>query len=286
MKYRKLGNTGLIVSEGSSGHDGSTSSKRLTLKRMGEGRFFSSTALKGTVARLGILVVLILLSQHIIHGQERPAVSELVRQFQGETVFWRQFEVAKAIVTAKDTGVLPQLEPWLTHEDRQLRGNAAFIFAQLGDSRGFEVIVAILSDRSERRQVDNISSVGLPDVQGQITQDRYYAAHLLGNLKDPRAISILVPLLTEPVVKDIVPWSLAQIGNRSAIPPLIRTLVDPDPSMRVLAIHALADLKATDALPPLRQLLDDTARSNFDKSESVAEAAQSAIGKLQSETAR
>jgi HEAT repeat protein len=251
---------------------------------MGEVRFFSSTALKGIVVRLGIAVVLLLPSPNIIHSQQRPSVSELLQQFQGETVFWRQFEVAKAIVAAKDMGVLPQLEPWLTHEDRELRGNAAFIFARLGDSRGFDVIVSILGDRSERRKVDKISSVGLPDVQGQITQDRYYAAHLLGDLKDPRAIPILVPLLTEPIVKDIVPWSLAQIGNRSAIPPLIRTLSDPDPSMRVLAIYALADLKATDALPRLRQLLDDTARSHFDKLESVAEAAQAAI--LQSEAAR
>jgi HEAT repeat protein len=235
---------------------------------------------------LGVLVILLLPSPHVIDGQQSPSVSELLRQFQGETVFWRQFEVAKAIVAANDTRVLPQLVSWLTHEDRQLRGNAAFIFARLGDPRGFDVIVAILGDRSEDRKVQKISSVGLPDVQGQITQDRYYAAHLLGDLKDPRAIPILVPLLTEPVVKDIVPWSLAQIGNRSAIPPLIRILSDPDPSMRVLAIYALVDLKAAEALPRLRQLLDDNARSHFGKLESVAEAAQAAIARLQLETAR
>jgi hypothetical protein len=34
-------------------------------------------------------------------------------------------------------------------EDRHLRGNAAFIYAWLGDPRGFDVIAAILSDRSE-----------------------------------------------------------------------------------------------------------------------------------------
>ena len=51
--------------------------------------------------------------------------------------------------------------------------------------------------------------------------------------------------------------------------------------MRVLAIQALVELKATEALPQLRRLLDDNARSNFDKLESVAEAAQAAIAKLQ-----
>jgi HEAT repeat protein len=96
--------------------------------------------------------------------------------------------VAKAIVAANDKSVLPKLESWLTHEDRHLRGNAAFIFAELSDARGFDVIVAILGDHSETREVHNISSVGPPWAQGQISEDRYYAAHLLGDLKDPRAI--------------------------------------------------------------------------------------------------
>jgi HEAT repeat protein len=253
---------------------------------MGEVRFFSTTALKGIVARLGILVALLLPSPHVIHGQQRPSISELLRQFEGERVFWRQFEVAKAIVATNDASVLPQLESWLTHEDRHLRGNAAFIFCGLGDTRGFDVIVSILGDRSERREVHKISSVGLPSIQRQISEDRYYAAHLLGDLKDPRAVPILVPLLADPDVNYIVPWSLGQISNSSAIAPLIGSLSDPNPSMRVLVIHALVELKAGGALPRLRQLLDDNARSNFDKFESVAEAAQVAVAKLKSEPAR
>jgi HEAT repeat protein len=248
---------------------------------MGEVRLSAARALQATVVRLGTLIVLLLPSPRIIHGQQRPSVSGLLRQFENERVFWRQFEVAKAIVAANDTSVLPRLESWLTHEDRHLRGNVAFIFARLGDSRGFDVIVAILGDRSEKREVHTISSVGSPSIQGQIREDRYYAAHLLGDLKDPRAIPILVPLLTDPDVNYIVPWSLGQIGDRSAITPLIGSLSDPNPSMRVLAIHALVELKAAEALPRLRRLLDDNARANFDKLESVAGAAQVAIGKLQ-----
>jgi HEAT repeat protein len=95
-----------------------------------------------------------------------------------------------------------------------------------------------------------------------------------------------VPLLKDPEVNYIVPWSLGQIGNGSAIQLLIGTLSDQNPSMRVLAIYALKELKAIEALPRLRQLLGDNERCNFDKLESVAQAAQAAITKLSSETAR
>lgn len=219
-------------------------------------------------------------------GQEPPPVSRLIQQFEGEKVFWRQFKIAKAIAERNDPSVLPRLEPWLAHNDRHLRGNAAFIFGRLGDRRGFDVIVAILGDHSETRTVESISSNGTPFVKGQIREDRYYAAHLLGDLKDPRAIPILVPLLADSDINYIVPWSLAQIGDRSAIAPLIATLTDRNPSMRVLAIKALANLNATEALPQLRLLLNDQERCNFDKFESVADAAKEAITALQPKPAR
>ncbi|WP_321471329.1 HEAT repeat domain-containing protein [uncultured Paludibaculum sp.] len=247
-------------------------------------QYFRTGALHAIVARLGFFALLFTFPPLIL-GQQRPSVARLIQQFEGEKFFWRQFEIAKAITAANDPSVLPRLEPWLTHNDRHLRGNAAFIFARLGDRRGFDVIVTILSDRSETRQVHSISSNGDPSVKGQIREDRYYAAHLLGDLKDARAIPILVPLLADPDVNYIVPWSLGQIGDRSAVPPLIATLGDRNPSMRVLAIKALTELKATEALPHLRLLLNDQARCNFDKLESVAEAAQAAITALQPKTA-
>src|SRR5215469_6549965 len=133
-------------------------------KSFGEVRLFSTMAQRATVARLGILVVLLLPSPHVIHGQQRPSVDELLQQFESSTVFWQQFGVAKAIVAANDRSVLPRLEPWLTHNDRCLRGNAAYIFGRLGDPRGFDVIVAILADRSANREIHAISSVGGPSL--------------------------------------------------------------------------------------------------------------------------
>jgi HEAT repeat protein len=233
----------------------------------------------------GVPLVLLFAAACVNAGQRRPSVAELLERFESTTLFWQQFEVAKEIVAAKDTSVLPKLQPWLTHEDRHLRGNAAFIYAGFGDSRGFEVIVAILEDRSERPEGQGMTN-GRWSLPGQIHADRYYAAHLLGDIKDSRAVPVLVPLLQDTEVNYIVPWSLGQIGDASAIQPLIRTLSNPNPSMRVLAIYALVELKATEALPTLRQLLGDSERSNFDKLESVADAARDAIARLQAETPR
>ncbi len=231
------------------------------------------------IASLTFALVGLFAAPCTILGQEPRSGAELLRRFESTGVFWQQFEVAKEIVATRDTSVLPKLESCLTHEDRHLRGNAAFILAKLGDPRGLSVIVDILRDESARPEGQGIAG-GRWSLKAQISADRYYAAHLLGDLKDPRAVPILVPLLEDSEVQYIVPWSLGQIGDASAIQPLIRTLSDSNPSMRVLAIYALVELKATEALPKLRQLLDDREKSNFGALQSVAEAARDAIDKL------
>lgn len=220
----------------------------------------------------------------------KPAVDKtfsseaLVEQFRNERVFWRQFTIAEQIVERHDAAVLPALAAWLNHEDRHLRGNAAFIFARLGDPRGFQVITDILKDRADRPEGHGIataSSDGRYRVARQIAADRYYAAHLLGDLCDPRAIPILVPLLQDKEINSVVPWALGQIGDRGAVGPLLDALDDPSPSTRVLAIYALETLHAREAVPRLTALLDDHRPSNFGAQVSVAAAAKAAIAKLQ-----
>jgi HEAT repeat protein len=211
--------------------------------------------------------------------QENHSAAALVEQFKSSKVFFQQFDIAGKIVALHDTSVLPGLVSYLTDEDRHARGNAAFIFAALGDDRGFKVIAAILADRSDRPEAEGMgrSDDGGYDLERQITEDRYYAAHLFGDLKDPRAVPILVPLLHDQEVNYIVPWSLGEIGDKRAVKPLIEMLSDKDPSMRVLCIFALQALGAREALPRLHDLLADNERCNFDKQVSVAEAARTAI---------
>jgi HEAT repeat protein len=216
---------------------------------------------------------------HVIASDtEMQALSarERLDRFKQERVFWRQFEIGRALAAANDRGAMAELEAWLTHDDRHLRGNVAFVVGRLGDSRGFDAITEILADRSQRSPGQGIPG-GTWSVQAQIRADRYYAAHLLGDLKDPRGVELLIPLLNDEDVDDIVPWSLAEIGDRRAIGPLTRQTERDDPSVRVLAIDALEKLNAREALPRLRELLQDNRRSNFGDRTTVAEAAKRAI---------
>jgi HEAT repeat protein len=181
--------------------------------------------------------------------------------------------------------MLNVLEVWLNDDDRHLRGNVAFVFAGLGDERGFPVITAMLKDNSDRPEGQGQawgSSDGRYHLEQQIRADRYYAVQLLGNLKDRRAVPILIPLLIDIQLKYDVPWALGEIGDRAADQALIARLTDYDPSMRVFAIQALVKLDAKEALPNLRALLNDNEQSRLGTPVTVAETARAAILKLES----
>ncbi|PYS76679.1 MAG: hypothetical protein DMF67_16765 [Acidobacteria bacterium] len=62
---------------------------------------------------------------------------------------------------------------------------------------------------------------------------------------------------------------------------MIEALGDGDPSVRVFAAQALAKLGAAEALPSLRALLNDHEKSRLGNPITVAEAAATAIAKLE-----
>jgi hypothetical protein len=209
--------------------------------------------------------------------------AQFVQQFRNEKIFWKQFEIGKAVVDKHDTSVVPVLAEWLQHSDRHIRGNVAFILASFGDPRGLETIADILTDRGDRPEGQGIPGVagdGKYHFEAQVAADRYYGAHLLGDLKDPRGVELLVPLLDDPQTQWIAPWSLEQIGDRRAIQPLIAALDKDDPSMRVLVIYALEALHAREAVPRLLTLVNDDRKSRFGALVTVSEAAKAAVAAL------
>ena len=169
----------------------------------------------------------------------------LIEQFKNEKVFWKQIEVAKAIAGKHDATVLPPLADWLGHRGSPHPRQRRVHLRQLGRS-------ARTTDdsRHPRRPIGATPGQGIPTppsdgryrFERQVAADRYYAAHLLGDLRDPRGIAVLVPLLDDPETQSVVPWSLGQIGDKRAIPSLIAALDNDDPSNRVRVIYALEAL--------------------------------------------
>lgn len=203
-----------------------------------------------------------------------PEVSELIARFQAEPAFWKQQELANEIANIASPNDLTPLEPWLAHQDRHIRGNVAYLFAKVGDSRGFATIVDMLTDGSPDRRVE-WHGVEFPftgdfeeamarylrspaALAAQMRVDRGYAVHLLGKLRDRRAVDVLIPLLDRDEDNETVAWALGETGDARAIPPLIAALASPDDVVRVSAARALAKLRAAQALPHLASLFDDS----------------------------
>ena len=175
------------------------------------------------------------------------------------------------------------LAEWLQHPDRHIRGNVAFIFASFGDPSGLETIADILTDRGERPEGQGIPGMtgdGKYRFEAQVRADRYYAAHLLGDLKNSQGVDLLVPLLDDSQAQSIVPWALGQIGDKRAIQPLIAALDKDDPTMRVLVIYALEALRAKEAVPRLLTLVNDDRKSRVGALVTVSEAAKAAVAAL------
>jgi HEAT repeat protein len=239
--------------------------------------------------KVGVLLMPVVLlggvTVELSSAQEPPSAKVLLERFNSVEFEWQRLKVAKQIVALQDPTVVDQLTGLLEHADRRLRGDAAFILAGLGDPRGFQVITAILTDASPNRTLGPAFGIAPSDghtysLAQQIKADRYYAVHLLGELKDRRAIPVLVPLLGDVTINYKVAWVLGQIGDARAIGPLIETLKAEDAHVRISAIHALETLRAAEAVPHLRALVHDRALPNAGDQVTVGDTARAAIRKL------
>ena len=229
--------------------------------------------------RFFIFAILTLCAPALAEAQPGQSVDNLVKEFETTNVYWR-LDVAKQLVALGDNSALQALRSWLSNEDRHKRCDAAFVFAGLGDDRGLEIIGAVLKDKSDRPKGQGVPTAPW-SIRRQIYADRYYAVHVLGELKDKRAIPILIPLLRDEEINYKVAWALGEIGDEQAIGPLIEALGDKNSDVSVIAIQSLEKLRAGDALPHLHALLNDHQKSHFGDQISVAEAAKTAIATLE-----
>lgn len=90
---------------------------------------------------------------------------------------------------------------------------------------------------------------------------RMAAARALGELHDHRAVAQLVATLSDDNwrVRELVVWALSEMKNAKAVTPLCAILLsDPRAEVRRGAAEALGEIASAEALPALKQALQDS----------------------------
>lgn len=184
------------------------------------------------------------------------STAELLEKFSSVQYDWQQRDVAEELIQRQDKSVLSAMEPFLKSERRGQRCNAGLVLAALGDKRGAAIILAEFNDK-ETRPTEMRRSDNKPDPVSQIRQDRYYAALLLGRLKDRCAVPDLIAALQDETVNYRAAISLGEIGDRRAVHPLL-LMTRESPRSRLWAGYGLARLGEEEGFDILVETLSDS----------------------------
>jgi len=155
----------------------------------------------------------------------------------------------------------------LRHIDDDVRWKAAIALGEIGDQRAIGPLISLLCDEDrfvKSRAAYALGLIGEPAVEPLIfaLRDgdgnlRWGAAIALGKIRDLRAIDPLIRALADKYenVRAESAKSLAAIG-KPALGQLVRFLQNSDRSVRIEVVTALGELKDTDAIQPLMQILE------------------------------
>ncbi len=155
----------------------------------------------------------------------------------------------------------------LRHSDDDVRWKAAISLGEIGDQRAIDPLIRLLCDDDrfvKGRAAYALGLIGEPAVDPLLRalregdgNLRWGAAIALGKIRDPRAIEPLIRALADKYenVRAEAATSLAAIG-KPALEPLIRFLKFSDRAVRIEVVTALGELKDTEAIQPLIQMLE------------------------------
>ncbi|MFH0888184.1 MAG: HEAT repeat domain-containing protein [Planctomycetota bacterium] len=112
---------------------------------------------------------------------------------------------------------------------------------------------------------------------------RYLICEILGEIRDERSIEVLTKLLQDKEeytasIASAAARGLKNFANTSVIPQLMQVITSTDIELRYESIKTLSTLRAYEALPLIRQMITDTAKTFLGYY--VKAAAVQAIGKL------
>jgi HEAT repeat protein len=151
------------------------------------------------------------------------AVEPLIRCVEERPVRVRWAIMALSML--KDARAVEPLLKCLKNDDHHVRCSAANALANIGGKRAFDELVEILNDE-EIKQRESQEHLARGDVGFRAT-----AAAFLWRCGDARAFDIVLPILEDegedPGVRAGAALSLAELGDRRAIPALTRAAARP-----------------------------------------------------------
>lgn len=156
------------------------------------------------------------------------SAAELLQEFKTAEYSFQQAKIGEKLANLNDKSVVPALLALLKSNDRAVRCNAGYVLSRLGEERGLLAILAELQDRQPRpTRGESCNGCKTEFSPAQIEQDRYYAAHVLGQLGDARAVPALVEVLQGDSLNYQAALVLGRLGDARAIPALLAALEGP-----------------------------------------------------------
>lgn len=180
----------------------------------------------------------------------------LLQEFKEAKYFSQQGEVGGQLVALEDSSVVPPMLEMLKSEDRKTRCNAGRVLAGLGDDRGLFAVIGELNDTSYRP----VNKDEAWEQVGQVRGDRYYAAHVLREIGDPRAVPALIETLHDNSINYQAAIVLGHLGDKQAIPHL-RKMVNDFPGQRLWAGYGLAALGEPEGFGMLEEVINSDSQS-------------------------
>jgi len=185
----------------------------------------------------------------------------------GRTTNWQQGEVGTKLVALNDKSMVPPILEMLKSEDRKTRCNGGRVLAGLDDDRGLFAVISELSDTSYR-PINKDEARGGGSQAAQVTGDHYYAAHVLREIGDRRAVPALIDALQDDSINYQAAIVLGHLGDKRAIPPL-RKMAKDSPKERLWTGYGLAALGEQDGFDMLEEVINSASQHWTDRRHAV-----------------
>jgi HEAT repeat protein len=195
-------------------------------------------------------------------------------------VYVSQPTIAEALIKVGDKSVVPELKELLHSNSREMRDDAAWVLAKLGDDEGIAQVMEDARDKS----ITGRALAGTERSQTtlrQIEQDRYCAVRTLGMIGDARAVPLLSELVHESRLTAGAAYALSQIGDSRGIPALSEELQTVRGQSRGSVAEALAKLGDPRGVAALVAILRDLTTNTY-----FRESAAVSLGRLKAMSAK